>query len=60
MFGEGIKPPPSFYVALIITVAGVIVYETAPSPVVDSEEVVAEIHLTESTDPSEQDRPVLT
>jgi len=60
VFGEGIKPPPSFYVALIITVAGVIVYETAPSPVVDSEEVVAEIHLTESTDPSEQDRPVLT
>ena len=49
VFGEGIKPPPSFYLALIVTVSGVIVYETAPSPVVGNseEEVVGDIHLTE-------------
>jgi len=48
VFGEGIKPPPSFYVALIITVSGVFIYETAPSPVVYSqEEVTGEIQLEE-------------
>ncbi|KAL7461513.1 hypothetical protein ACHAXS_001931 [Conticribra weissflogii] len=35
VFAEGIIPPPSFYVALVITVSGVFIYETAPSPVVD-------------------------
>ena len=48
--GEGIVPPPSFYVALIITISGVILYETAPSPVVDcdKEEIVGHIQLTEN------------
>ena len=48
--GEGIVPPPSFYVALIITISGVILYETAPSPVVDcdEEEIVGNIQLTEN------------
>lgn len=48
--GEGIVPPPSFYVALIITISGVIMYETAPSPVVDcaQEEIVGDVQLTEN------------
>ena len=33
VFAEGIYPPPTFYVALIITVSGVFIYEAAPSPV---------------------------
>ena len=48
MFAEGIDPPPAFYIALIITLSGVVIYETAPSPVVDSpDESVEEIQLTE-------------
>eukprot|EP00970_Alexandrium_tamarense_P001719 scaffold224_cov181-Alexandrium_tamarense.AAC.4 len=35
VFAEGIVPPPSFYVALLITVSGVFIYEMAPSPVVE-------------------------
>ena len=35
VFAEGIIPPPSFYVALIVTVSGVFIYETSPSPVVE-------------------------
>ena len=38
MFGEGIKPVPLFYVALCITLSGVVIYETAPSPVVHPKE----------------------
>jgi solute carrier family 35 protein F1/2 len=45
VFEEGIVPPASFYIALIITVSGVFIYETAPSPVV--EETVGDIQLTE-------------
>lgn len=37
VFDEGIVPPAAFYVALLITIAGVFVYETAPSPVVDDD-----------------------
>ena len=50
VFAEGIKPPLSFYLALVITVSGVVVYELAPSPVVDTheEEVAADLELTES------------
>ena len=33
VFAEGIVPPSTFYVALVITVSGVFIYETAPSPV---------------------------
>ena len=46
--GEGIKPPPSFYVALIITISGVVLYETAPPPdVADSQdEGVGDVQLT--------------
>ena len=41
-------PPPSFYVALIITISGVVMYETAPSPVVDcaQEEIAGDVQLT--------------
>jgi len=49
VFAEGIVPPASFYVALIITVSGVFIYETAPSPVVDSQrEFIGEIQLTKT------------
>ena len=68
--GEGIVPPPSFYVALIITISGVIMYETAPSPVVDyaQEEIVGDVQLTvvhaereeEDGDMIEQNAHVLT
>ncbi len=48
MFEEGINPPLAFYIILIITLSGVVIYETAPSPVVDSpDEAVEEIQLTE-------------
>ena len=64
-------PPPSFYVALIITISGVIMYETAPSPVVDyaQEEIVGDVQLTvvhaereeeEDGDTIEQNAHVLT
>ena len=49
MFGEGIKPVPLFYVALCITLSGVVIYETAPSPVVhpkEGAEAGEEIQLT--------------
>jgi len=36
VYAEHIYPPGTFYVALAITVTGVLIYETAPSPVVDS------------------------
>ncbi|KAL3791886.1 hypothetical protein HJC23_010746 [Cyclotella cryptica] len=35
VIAEGIIPPVTFYIALVITVSGVFIYETAPSPVVD-------------------------
>jgi hypothetical protein len=48
VFGEGISPPPTFYVALVVTLSGVFIYETAPSPVVDSQqEIKGEIQATE-------------
>ena len=34
VFAEGIVPSYSFYAALAVTLSGVVVYETAPSPVV--------------------------
>ena len=40
---EGIVPPPSFFVALVITVSGVVLYETSPSPVVNSQEEMLSI-----------------
>ena len=50
VFGEGIKLPASFHVALIITVSGVFIYETAPSPVdcetKENNEVIVELKLT--------------
>jgi solute carrier family 35 protein F1/2 len=54
IYMENIYPPGSFYVALVITVAGVFIYETAPSPVADSKEeegseiIVGEIQLVEN------------
>jgi len=36
VYAEHIYPPGTFYVALAITVTGVFIYETAPSPVVDN------------------------
>jgi len=49
VFGEGIKPAPLFYVALCVTLLGVVIYETAPSPVVHPKEEVGggDIQLTE-------------
>jgi hypothetical protein len=69
VFAEGITPPPTFYVALAITLSGVIIYETAPSPVVDSqqqEEDIGDLQLTENDstrrrdDEIEQDEHVIT
>ncbi|KAL7533623.1 hypothetical protein ACHAWF_004564 [Thalassiosira exigua] len=45
VFEEGIIPSASFYVALLITVSGVFIYETAPTPVVEDD--VGEIQLPE-------------
>lgn len=66
MFEEGIKPVPLFYVALVVTLSGVVIYETAPSPVVDYlDESVEEIQLTEhhstrTNNRDEQHRNVLS
>ena len=67
VFAEGIKPPPTFYVALAITLSGVIIYETAPSPVVDTQqEDIGDLQLTETdstrrtVDQNEQDQFVIT
>lgn len=57
VFEEGIKPVPLFYVALVITLSGVVIYETAPSPVVDSlDESLEEIQLTEHHSTRDKDR----
>ena len=40
VFAEGIKPPPTFYIALFLTMSGVIIYETAPSPVVNNDKEI--------------------
>lgn len=50
VFAEGIKPPPTFYIALAITLSGVIIYETAPSPVIDSQKQddMGDLQLTET------------
>ncbi|KAL9190356.1 hypothetical protein ACHAXT_007567 [Thalassiosira profunda] len=45
--GEGFKPPGTFYAALVITVSGVFIYETAPSPVVNKA-IEGEIELAET------------
>ena len=49
VFAEGIVPSSTFYVALFITLTGVVIYETAPSPVIKPKKVkaVGEIQLTE-------------
>ena len=67
VFAEGIKPPPTFYVALAITLSGVIIYETAPSPAVDTQqEDIGDLQLTENdstrrrVDHDEQDQFVPT
>ena len=53
VYAEHIYPPGTFYVALIITVIGVLIYETAPSPVVheveESPEVLGDIQLAENS-----------
>mmetsp|Transcript_19246 Transcript_19246/g.28552 ORF Transcript_19246/g.28552 Transcript_19246/m.28552 type:complete len:148 (+) Transcript_19246:3-446(+) len=55
VYAEHIYPPGTFYVALVITVTGVLIYETAPSPVTDIKveerpEVLGEIQLVENVD----------
>jgi len=55
VYAEHIYPPGTFYVALVITVTGVLIYETAPSPVMDNKveerpEILGEIQLTENSD----------
>ena len=48
MFAEGIMPLPAFYVALFITLTGVVIYETAPSPVIKpKKETDGDIQLKE-------------
>ena len=50
VFAEGIVPSPSFYAALFITLTGVVIYETAPSPVIKPKTVkvaAVDIELTE-------------
>ena len=65
--GEGIVPPPSFFIALVITVSGVVLYETSPSPVVNCQEEMlsiddmnsitnGDIQLTESSNGSTAQR----
>lgn len=53
VYAEHIYPPGTFYVALIITVIGVLIYETAPSPVHDkveeSSEILGDIQLVENS-----------
>jgi len=49
VFAEGIIPPPSFYVALVITISGVFIYETAPNPVVDDNRNAPEEKSEETT-----------
>ena len=50
IFAEGIKPPPTFYIALAITLSGVIIYENAPSPVIESQKQddMGDLQLTET------------
>jgi solute carrier family 35 protein F1/2 len=54
IFAEGIKPPPTFYIALAITLSGVIIYENAPSPVIDSQKQddMGDLQLTETNNNS--------
>lgn len=54
VYAEHIYPPGTFYVALIITVIGVLIYETAPNPVVHGKveerpEVLGDIQLVENS-----------
>lgn len=42
VFAEGIKPPPTFYIALVLTMSGVLIYETAPSSVVNTDREIKE------------------
>ena len=58
VFGEGIIPPPLFYVALSITVSGVFIYETAPSPVANTEQ--QEVSNSEEEQASDLNLHVLT
>ncbi|KAL3808218.1 hypothetical protein ACHAXA_006321 [Cyclostephanos tholiformis] len=59
VFAEGIKPPPTFYIALAITLSGVIIYETAPSPVVDpQQEDIGDLQLTENINTGTRDQSV--
>ena len=57
VYAEHISPSGTFYVALVITVTGVFIYETAPSPVIveKNPERLGEIHLVEN-DSSDNDR----
>ena len=61
VYAEHIYPPGTFYVALVITVTGVLIYETAPSPVLDNKvderpEILGEIQLTENSDTDDTKR----
>lgn len=53
VYAEHIYPPGTFYVALVIVVSGVFIYETAPSPVAEKQaeardDIVGEIQLVEN------------
>lgn len=59
VFAEGIKPPPIFYIALAITLSGVIIYETAPSPVINTQqEDIGDLQLTENDSTRRRDQSV--
>ena len=42
VFAEGIKPHPFFFVALTFTMSGVIIYEMAPTPVLEDRDMFEE------------------
>jgi hypothetical protein len=61
VYGEGISPPPTFYVALVITLSGVIIYETAPSPVGHTpKETKRETEMTRDSHLSDDDEHMIT
>ena len=62
VYAEHIYPPGTFYVALAITVIGVLIYETAPSPVSDNKvderhDFFGEIQLIENGDTEREASP---
>jgi solute carrier family 35 protein F1/2 len=51
VLAQHIIPQPLFYVALLVTVSGVIIYEMAPTPIVEEREMHKMMRSTSSTTP---------